>query len=427
MRTETNHIRRLRLVVAFALVTALTVSSQAGGPTARADTGFEVDRLTTGYWRGYAVASGVVTGSVEGFDTFATGFISADFDFAALGDADEEGAVAGSWNHSGSVNLRFSGVVEGQAVSGGGPLNASGRDGNMQGSTQLLFLDGDTRTTGSLSVTASGASVTIPIDNVNPVPTLEVSVSGGTCEVVHGDWVYSLENEISGQGLTASFTGTWTALRDSARPIDEYFEIDELLDSVLELDPGEPIDLEYSGSTMFDRAADVMAETIVFAESPADQTIDGVLALLTEVEAVLVELRSDGGCERRYLADGIERFDTLLTYLIAELIITGIELAREGSGEMPAETWQILTTIAARTGAMGSGAPDAEHAARAEAALVSFAEEALNDQLDDDGTLPMTDSVVRFVSTATMMGWDLTIGDVTRPASEIWADLPGGQ
>lgn len=425
MRLRTDRTRRPRVVASIALVAALGATPHLGGPTARADTAYEVDRLTTGYWRGYATAAGVVTGSVEGITTFATGFISADFDFVALGDADEDGVVVGSWNHHGSVSLNFNGVVEGQPITGSGRLNASGRDGTMEGSTQLLFLDGDTRTTGSLSVTAGEASVTIPIDNLNPVPTLEVSVLGGTCEVVHGDWVYSLENEISGGGLTASFSGVWTALRDSQRPLDD--EIEQLLDSVLERDEGEPIDLEYSGSTMFDRAADVMSEALVFVESPAARTTDQVLTLLTEVEAVLVDLRSDGGCERIYLADGVERFDTLLTYLVAELIVTGVELAREGSGEMSAQTWQLLATTAARTGALGSGAPDVGSATRAETALISFAEDELNGQLDDDGVLPMTESVLRFVGTSAMMGWDLTIDGVTRPASEIWADLPGGR
>lgn len=426
MRFRTNRTKRTRVVNSIALVAVLGATSLSGGPAAaQADAEYEVDRLTTGYWRGYASAGGVVTGSVEGLTTFATGFISADFDFAALGDADEEGAAVGSWNHSGKVDLNFNGIIEGQAINGGGTLNASGSDGTLEGSTQLLFLDGDTRTTGNLSATAAGATVNIPIDNLNPVPTLEVSVLGGSCELVHGDWVYSLENEISGGGLTASFVGSWTAIRDSQRPLDG--EIDELLESVFDRVEGAPIDIEYSGSTMFDRAADVMGEMLEFTESPAGRTTDQVLALLTEAEAVLVELRADSGCERIYLADGVEQFDTLLTYLVAEMIVVGIELARDGSGEMPPETWQLLANTAARTGALGSGAPDAERAARAETALIFFAEDELNAQLDDDGALPITDTVIRYVGTSAIMGWDLTIDGVASPASEIWADLVGGQ
>ena len=421
MRSRNHPTRRPRIVGSIAIVAALGTASLQGGTPAQADTEYEVDRLTTGYWRGYATASGIVDGSVQGISTVAAGFISADFDFAALGDADDEGVVAGYWNHSGYVSLNFNGLVEGQPISGSGSLNAAGSDGTMEGSTQLFFLDGDTSTTGSLSVTAAGASTTIPIDNLNPVPTLEVSVLGGTCELVHGDWVYSLEDAISGGGLTASFSGVWTALRDSEPLLDD--EIEGLIDSVFERADGSPAALDYSGSTMLDRAADVMAEALVFAESPASRTTDEVLSLLNEMEAVLVDLRADGGCERTYLADGVEQFDTVLTYLVAELIATSIELAREGSGEMPAETWQLLANIGVRTGAFGSGAPDPESAMRAETALISFAEAELELELADDGSLPPTNNVIRYVSTSVMLGWDLTIGGVTTPASEVWAGL----
>lgn len=425
MRSRNHLTRRPRIVTSIAIVAALGTASLQGGTPAQADTEYEVDRLTTGYWRGFAMASGIVTGSVQGLATNAAGFISADFDFVALGDADEEGVVAGYWDHSGSVNLSFSGLVEGQQISGGGSLDAAGSDGNMEGSTQLFFLDGDTSTTGSLSVMAGGASTTIPIDNLNPLPTLEVSVLGGTCETVHGDWVYSIENEVSGGGLTASFTGTWTALRDSEPLLDD--EIDELIDSAFERAEGSRTTLVNSGSAMLDRAADVMAEALVFAESPATRTTDEVLALLNEMEAVLIDLRSNSGCERIYLADGVEQFDTVLTYLIAELIFTSIELAREGSGEMPAATWQLLANMGVRTGAFGSGAPDAAAAARAETALITFAEAELERLLDDDGSLPVTDSVIRFVGTSAMLGWDLTIAGVTTPASEVWAGLVENQ
>lgn len=404
MQSTPRRVRRARRVaplLAFAVVLAGT--STAPPTPVAAD---QHSRASAGIWSGQATAQGTALADLMGFDVTGWLRMTGDLDFA-VGAAG--GEVVGQWTFDAPALLNIVGSREGVdldviadvSFSGGGPMSGDARE---------IQLDGTFRTQGSI--------LNQPIDNVGPMPTLTMRVVTATCNEVHGEWTFSIEGALeNADWSSADIDGSWFAFRDDSESFTPDIEaLGQAIDDAALVDtPASPDETIFSGSPLADEAADLIFEYNEFVQRLPDWPLDELFDLLDRVESMLADVRSIDDCDQEFLGD-TEFFTSILTGVVQQLIINGLEQA------MTVENWQTLAHTAARTGAIGSGSPYPELAARAETVLIEFAEVVLDTQLDPNGQIGDAPESRAVLATSAALGFDLEVGGVTSPASQLWHD-----
>lgn len=405
-------------VAATALATSATITSAAGPQNQRpaAPPPGDVDSLTTGYWVGVGHASGTAEARPEpGVFLDVLLSIDADFEFVAVSEDGGPGEVAGTWGYYADFFMFMEATQDGVRFEGTADLTGTG-GGPMGGTTHLIELTGTDRSVGVVQGSAMGQSVTIPIDNTNPLPPMNVRIIGGTCNEVYGDWVYSLEQAIEAEAFRADFDGHWYAWRDPSRDAPD---LSVLRDAVA---AGDPDELTFSGSPVFDEAADAIIEANEFFDAFPEWERNAMFDILERLEESLNDLRAFDDCDTEFFGeDDVRRFITTLTRAVQQIVEFGV------TPETSVVDWQLLVHAAVRTGAIGAGSVDPVGAAAAEDALRSYAEQVLSDavaagQLGPDAP----DDVTRTLGTAAMMGWTLDLPDGPSDARVLWIETFGG-
>ncbi|MDX1691083.1 MAG: hypothetical protein R3290_08690 [Acidimicrobiia bacterium] len=387
-----DHVDTRRTGTALLVLVLLLGAAVVPGASAQEDAD---QGLSIGDWEGSAEASGVaVIEALPGVPLEWRGTVPAEFRFAVL---DDPGEVVGEWRHGGEATYTLSGTIEGRNIEAVGDLTFDG-SGPVSGTNSRLVLDGSTHTTGTARVTAGGREVSYPVDNTTPIPTLEVDVRATTCNEAYGDWAFAIEQEFEEQGFRVDFDGFFMAFRETE-------EINENMSELLEAARGEG-ELPETQSPLLQMSAELLQEYNAFTDQYPNWQTDQVLDLLDRTERLLNLLRNLDECEQRLFGpDNVEIFVNGLTFVIQNLAI-----GASGLDGLTGAAWQHLVHVAARSGALGPGAPNPAEALEAEFALQEAAEEILARNADPEDGLPLVNDETKVVmATAAAMGWELTV------------------
>ncbi len=245
----------------------------------------------------------------------------------------------------------ITGNISGQDAQINADLAFSGV-GTIGGSPEILQLDGSSRSTGSVTISASEGSYTAPVDNESVVPTLQAKIQHAQCDEAYGDWVWALEQEFGNQGFRAELGGSFMAVRNETDVQDQLYQ---LAQSFFEGQPPEEGD-----SPLFNMLGEYLSNINAFIDQYPDWSMDTVMNNLSWAEFFINELRNLQPCDEKFFGeDNVEYFITALTFQVQQLIIGGANLdSLDGSG-----VFQLME-VAARVGAFGPGASNPFEAVR---------------------------------------------------------------
>lgn len=257
-----------------------------------------------------------------------------------------DGATTGSWDIDGQWTMDFGGAVEGRAEV------ALVGTGTAQGSNRAFSVSG----TQSNEGTARILGVPQPISNSGPLDPVTVTVTGGNCAEVVGEWKISWAALAAEVGWTGSDTisGVFTAVRQEQADVDAVNEFAKRVAS------GEEIGAEIDAAPLPDVLKQLvpvqaqwnrLVDSIPPGEPRSDVVVNRFLDLLEELERLSAVARNASACEQELLGDTLQRLTSAHTGSAESLVR---ELRRDGT-ELSGFTLRRVVEMAVRTGVLGSG------------------------------------------------------------------------
>lgn len=390
------------LLTVLGLVFALVPSAVAG---------HEELRLSEGEWSGTLTFMAGLSGEVgEDGRVSVDGIQFGDFHLEAVGE-EVTGIYALSGTADAALDLPFGGAT-GQGVFHGA--------GEILGTAAVPVLH---LTDGVVTVTVQTGSteVTQDIDISGLTPPTELQIERVHCGVASGSWGREeFLTNVSGSGLNPTVRqGSFTAIQS--------FADDPGLQEFLDVFPERMTEFFRSwGDVLFgpgQGANTNVGELGPVATGPLMQRMTAAVSLLNEF-ADFTE------CQRELFGEGqVEEWETGLGLFIGMSIQTIL-----AQNNVDAIMVDVLTRVAASTGAIGEGSPYPEFAATTEEMLRLEAEEIVQASAQTEGTdadgnpcsasspcIPDDDvDASLMIGRGARMGWQYTVGGDTRPAIE-WA------
>jgi len=415
-----------RHLVAILLVGGLVASMSTLPAAAQVES--ETYSLADGEWRGIAVATGGFEAIGPEVDVFWEGILGGGFRFTVSGDS-----VSGTWNLLGGALQSVVGVGF-EAI---GPLEYSG-GGSVSGTDTQLVLDGNATTVGTVTAEYAGNSVTVAINNTNPLPTLRMDVYE-QCGEAYGAWDATVVAEFEAEGFQQAETlkGVFVGFQSETGVSEMGAAV--LAEAGYQLDPqyvDETLDLPEVLALM----SSVTTEIAQLLGSFPDWTYAEVADTIGRANTALNALRNLNDCELAAIGSGnVETWVTVLTILVQRLVLNLVDLnlfsgplvqsfrnqADQADQDYNSDAWQMLVQMALGSGAMGSGAVDLEAAAATEDVLRKAGAEILAANIDSDGSLSATAAVTRVLATGAAMNWTFSVDGQDLDPRQAFADLAG--
>ncbi|MEX0826143.1 MAG: hypothetical protein WD184_05275 [Acidimicrobiia bacterium] len=385
----------------------LTVLGLLAAAVPAAVAGHEPLRLTEGEWSGTLTFMAGLSGEVgEEGRVSVDGYQIGDFHLEVI--AEE---VTGLYALSGSAGAELSGP--GLAATGRGTFTGFG---NVLGTAEVpvLHLTGGTVT---VVVETGSTSVTQDVDVSGLVPPTELEIERLHCGVASGSWGGEVFiSNVSAAGLTPRVRqGSFTAFEVDRVTQDQIDELQEALGDWF----------RDWGDTLFGPGTGATSDV---GGLPAVNT-EALMARMVSAVETLNKFQNLKECARELIGeDQIEEWESGIAGFIAMSI-----QAILSQSDASAYRVDVLTRVAAATGAIGEGSPFPETAVTTEEMLRLEAEEILQANAVTDGTdaagnpcsevapcLTDDPDVTLMVTRGARMGWDYTLGGETRPATG-WA------
>lgn len=367
-------------------------------------------RLWQGPWTGFLFAGGTGTASVQGLELQYT----LEMDGSLALDVPLDDGPTGTFELVGEHHL--------DAETAGGQLTGEFTDegsGSVDGTASQPSFAGDVATTGTIVVSAGGGTQEVPASSEASIE-FDVVLGAAICNEVYGSFEADLEARLRDVGWTPAMEGNAIFLQDPqivATALDEWYRGFtggfRDLETATDFPPGTPdivraldeLNRRYNSlGDLIDASGRDLSDEEVWATTRS---------VLTDSEWLLRRLRTLSPCEVEMLGPLRDKFVTLLTLQVYNLIKEVAERRTPLSGSQ----FATLTQMALNAGAFGNGSLFPARAAEVEDALRDAAVRILepwvllDDPDCDDACIAMAPDVVAVLTICAQLGWVLRVKD----------------
>ena len=243
----------------------------------------------------------------------------------------------------------------------------------------FIFGTSEKLSTGAAAITSTGTVTiqdagVISVNSQDVLEDLQLDVTRQLCNDAWGEWIFSWNTQLLGNGLTPSFAGNWHAVR---LPPEDDEAREELEDSIIGL-----LDLRQSVGELMQQPSQFGVPVVPYDEIWGTAADPGVIRRSIRFINILNNLNR---CEQAFFGeDTIADYVNALTNVVQLMINVLLDNYDLEGDQISGRDLLELATLAGSVGAIGPGAADENAAAFTQARLRQEAARAAGSDNPDD-------------------------------------------